>query len=133
MPYVRGQVEDEQIHERYHRMVLGGIDYPGYKNETVVARYTNDHPEGSTKPSTASNRRISGDFQGSRIVMISMDPGLASASSGKEGTSTFEKKKVKKAADQEFLTHLLPQSNMTLTEDLFRLSLLFRSRKYFRS
>lgn len=28
MPYVRGQPEDEQIHDRYHRVTVGGIDYP---------------------------------------------------------------------------------------------------------
>lgn len=28
MPYVRGQPEDEQIHDRYHRVAVGGIDYP---------------------------------------------------------------------------------------------------------
>ncbi|GJJ74222.1 N-acetyltransferase [Entomortierella parvispora] len=95
MPYVRGQVEDEQIHERYHRTVLGGIDYPGYKNETVVARYTDDQQESTAKTSTTTNRRISGDFQGSRIVVVSMEPNLATATSGKDGTSTFEKKKVK--------------------------------------
>ncbi|KAI8356372.1 ESCO1/2 acetyl-transferase-domain-containing protein, partial [Mortierella sp. GBAus27b] len=36
MPFVRGQPEDEQIHERYHRAIMGGIDYPGYKNEVNV-------------------------------------------------------------------------------------------------
>jgi len=129
MPYVRGQVEDEQIHERYHRMVLGGIDYPGYKNESVVARYSDDHPEGSTKPSSATNRRISGDFQGSRIVMVSMEPNLASASSGKEGTSTFEKKKVR-----EQIRSGRPKTPSPLVIDWIFISFyFFRSRRSFRS
>ncbi|RUS18899.1 ESCO1/2 acetyl-transferase-domain-containing protein [Endogone sp. FLAS-F59071] len=36
MSYNRGQGEDDTIHEAYHRAAVGGIDYPGYKNEIVV-------------------------------------------------------------------------------------------------
>ncbi|KAG0348862.1 N-acetyltransferase esco2 [Podila humilis] len=53
MPYVRGQPEDEQIHDRYHRAAVGGIDYPGYKNEVVVARFIDHELEQSILPSSA--------------------------------------------------------------------------------
>ncbi|KAI1320487.1 N-acetyltransferase esco2 [Mortierella claussenii] len=96
MPYVRGQPEDERTHELYHRAVVGGIDYPGYKNEVVVARY-ND-PDVGTPPhqqqqQQQQNRRMSGhssllDAADSRIVLISM------ADTGKPA-SPMEKRKVK--------------------------------------
>ena len=92
MPYVKGQIEDERIHDRHHRTVLGGIDYPGYKNETVVARYTDDL-DGRSTSTMSTNRRISsGDFQNSRIVVVSMEstPGTGALT----GTSSHEKRKV---------------------------------------
>ncbi|KAG0046159.1 N-acetyltransferase esco2 [Gryganskiella cystojenkinii] len=91
MPYVKGQIEDEKIHDRHHRTVLGGIEYPGYKNETVVARYADDL---DGKSVTTTNRRTSsGDFQDSRIVVISMEPSLGNGAS--TGTSSHEKRKVR--------------------------------------
>ncbi|KAG0212665.1 N-acetyltransferase esco2 [Mortierella sp. GBA30] len=90
MPYIRGQQEDEQIHDRYHRAVLGGIDYPGYKNEVVVARFNDldlggagrqEESNGSSSSNgmTIRSKSISssskdstylGDISGSRIVMV---------------------------------------------------------------
>ncbi|KAF9187606.1 N-acetyltransferase esco2 [Haplosporangium sp. Z 767] len=95
MPYVRGQPEDEQIHDRYHRAAVGGIDYPGYKNEIVVARYNDqdfDQLHGRSS-SNGSNGDVHGSFaeaSSSRIVMVSMsDTGTST------NGSSFEKRKVK--------------------------------------
>ncbi|KAF9304911.1 N-acetyltransferase esco2 [Mortierella antarctica] len=90
MPYVRGQPEDEQIHDRYHRVTVGGIDYPGYKNEVVVARFSDQELEQSAIPasSTSSSQNHStstGSLGESRIVVVSM----------MDGGSIFEKKKVR--------------------------------------
>ncbi|KAF9969053.1 ADP-ribosylation factor GTPase activating protein, ER-Golgi transport, partial [Actinomortierella ambigua] len=86
MPYVRGQPEDEAIHDRYHRTVVGGIDYPGYKNEVVIAHFDDDE-------SVETNRRLSTNFGAqeseARIVVISM------SDTATGGSSSFEKKKVK--------------------------------------
>ncbi|KAF9108609.1 N-acetyltransferase esco2 [Mortierella sp. AM989] len=100
MPYVRGQPEDEQIHDRYHRAILGGIDYPGYKNEIVVATFNDFKADQSTNSSNNSgggNGTLthSNDLSNSRIVMVSMsDPGKPTLSLA-SGGSSFEKKKVK--------------------------------------
>ncbi|KAF9352487.1 N-acetyltransferase esco2 [Mortierella sp. AD094] len=105
MPYVRGQSEDEQIHDRYHRAVLGGVDYPGYKNEIVVATYSDLKVEQHhvNKNATSIGGSVNGngtptaasELSNSRIVMVSMsDPGK-SASSLASGGSGFEKRKVK--------------------------------------
>ena len=109
MPYVRGQPEDEQIHDRYHRAALGGIDYPGYKNEVVVARFRDQEVESSvasagrnsssakgnlvSTSSSSSSSILWGEASSSRIVMVSMsDAGRASSVS--TSGSNFEKKKV---------------------------------------
>ncbi|KAF9105580.1 N-acetyltransferase esco2 [Mortierella sp. GBA35] len=103
MPYVRGQPEDEQIHDRYHRAALGGIDYPGYKNEIVVARYRDQESEskGDSLSSSSSSSGASplwGDTSSSRIVMVSMtDPGRTTSASA--SGSNFEKKKVKEVLE----------------------------------
>ncbi|KAG0076484.1 N-acetyltransferase esco2 [Podila epicladia] len=94
MPYVRGQPEDEQIHERYHRVTVGGIDYPGYKNEVVVARFSDQELEQSVIPvsSTSSSHYHSastGLLGESRIVVVSMT----------DGGSIFEKKKVREVLE----------------------------------
>ncbi|KAF9996426.1 N-acetyltransferase esco2 [Entomortierella chlamydospora] len=106
MPYVRGQSEDEQIHDRYHRAVLGGVDYPGYKNEIVVATYSDFKVEqhhvnknatsiGSSSINGSGALTAASELSNSRIVMVSMsDPGK-SASSLASGGSSFEKRKVK--------------------------------------
>ncbi|KAI8599786.1 ESCO1/2 acetyl-transferase-domain-containing protein [Dissophora ornata] len=102
MPYVRGQPEDEQIHDRYHRAVLGGIDFPGYKNEVVVARY-NDFENSERHHVAASNSgnkslNGGGELSYSRIVMVSMsDAGRSTSTSATTmtGGSSFEKRKVK--------------------------------------
>lgn len=110
MPYVRGQPEDEQIHDRYHRAALGGIDYPGYKNEVVVARFRDQEIESSvastgrsgggakgnsvSTSSSSSSSLLWGETSSSRIVMVSMsDAGRASSVSA--SGSNFEKKKVR--------------------------------------
>ncbi|KAF9273387.1 N-acetyltransferase esco2 [Mortierella alpina] len=107
MPFVRGQQEDEQIHDRYHRAVLGGIDYPGYKNEVVVAQF-NDPDFGHgyrnhnsiSNAGKANNNSLNGDsslddvLSGSRIVMVSMSDSGRSNSAASGGSSS-EKKKVK--------------------------------------
>lgn len=96
MPFVRGQPEDEQIHERYHRAIMGGIDYPGYKNEVNVAFYQDPDSAGIPPSGIGSNNSTgtgSGASGNSRIVMVSMsDTGKPTVSGG---TSSFEKKKVK--------------------------------------
>ncbi|KAF9425447.1 N-acetyltransferase esco2 [Podila epigama] len=117
MPYVRGQVEDEQIHDRYHRAVVGGIDYPGYKNEVVVARFREleladggGGGAGSGQQHAIATSSITKSVTGaistsstvtpstlsvlgeSRIVMVSMMD---------NGGSIFERKKV-----QEVLKHV---------------------------
>ncbi|KAG9062756.1 N-acetyltransferase esco2 [Linnemannia hyalina] len=117
MPYVRGQPEDEQIHDRYHRAALGGIDYPGYKNEVVVARFRDQEVEScvasagrnggsakgnsvstSSSSSSSSSSLLWGEASSSRIVMVSMsDAGRASSVSA--GSSNFEKKKVKEVLE----------------------------------
>ncbi|KAF9951431.1 N-acetyltransferase esco2 [Mortierella alpina] len=106
MPFIRGQQEDEQIHDRYHRAVLGGIDHPGYKNEVVVAQFNDpDFGNGSSINSSISNtvkgsNNFSGDssldhvLSGSRIVMVSMSESGRSNSAASGGSSS-EKKKVK--------------------------------------
>ncbi|CAG8477661.1 4244_t:CDS:2 [Ambispora gerdemannii] len=38
MSYSKG-TEDDLVHDRYHRGVIGGIDYPGYKNEVVIQEF----------------------------------------------------------------------------------------------
>ncbi|KAF9566628.1 N-acetyltransferase esco2 [Mortierella alpina] len=106
MPFVRGQQEDEQIHDRYHRAVLGGVDYPGYKNEVVVALFNdpdfghgdrnNRRFSNTGKGHNSSNIDSSFDsvLSGSRIVMVSMsDSGRSHPAAS--GGSTSEKKKVK--------------------------------------
>ncbi|KAG0258332.1 N-acetyltransferase esco2 [Mortierella polycephala] len=95
MPYVRGQPEDEQIHDRYHRAAVGGIDYPGYKNEVVVARYNDQdfdqlHGRGSSNGSNGDAHGSFAETSSSRIVMVSMSD-TGTTTSG----SSFEKKKVK--------------------------------------
>ncbi|KAF9281264.1 N-acetyltransferase esco2 [Linnemannia elongata] len=115
MPYVRGQPEDEQIHDRYHRAALGGIDYPGYKNEVVVARFRDQEVEWSvasagrnsssakgnsvsTSSAPSSSSLLWGESSSSRIVMVSMsDAGRASSVSA--SGSNFEKKKVKEVLE----------------------------------
>ncbi|KAF9341681.1 N-acetyltransferase esco2 [Linnemannia elongata] len=115
MPYVRGQPEDEQIHDRYHRAALGGIDYPGYKNEVVVARFREQEVESSaasagrnsssakgnsvsTSSAPSSSSLLLGEAPSSRIVMVSMsDAGRASSVSA--SGSNFEKKKVKEVLE----------------------------------
>lgn len=97
MPYVRGQPEDEQIHDRYHRAIVGGIDYPGYKNEVVVAIYndvgTAGLPHSGSSGGTGGSTGSSGN---SRIVMVSMsDTGKSTTSSSVSSASSFEKKKVR--------------------------------------
>ncbi|KAF9967574.1 N-acetyltransferase esco2 [Mortierella alpina] len=107
MPFVRGQQEDEQIHDRYHRAVLGGIDYPGYKNEVVVAQFSDpDFGYGSRRNSSSINSNGKGNnssngdsslddvLSGSRIVMVTMSDSGRSNSAGSGGSSA-EKKKVK--------------------------------------
>lgn len=116
MPYVRGQPEDEQIHDRYHRAALGGIDYPGYKNEVVVARFRDQERESSvvsaernggsakgnsvsmSSSSSASASLLWGEASNSRIVMVSM-PDAGRASSVSASGSNFEKKKVKEVLE----------------------------------
>ncbi|CAG8595667.1 10092_t:CDS:2 [Ambispora leptoticha] len=39
MSYSKG-TEDDLVHDRYHRGVIGGIDYPGYKNEIVIQEFS---------------------------------------------------------------------------------------------
>jgi hypothetical protein len=116
MPYVRGQPEDEQIHDRYHRAALGGIDYPGYKNEIVVARFRDlevevnggalggrngsgvgsvDVKGDSVLSSLSSPSVVWGDAASSRIVMVSMSDSGRIAGSVSASSSNFEKKKVK--------------------------------------
>ncbi|KAF9215440.1 N-acetyltransferase esco2 [Podila verticillata] len=92
MPYVRGQPEDEQIHDRYHRVAVGGIDYPGYKNEVVVARFGDQELEQSAVPSSSSASQqhlASTGSLGARIVVVSMT----------DGGSNFEKKKVREVLE----------------------------------
>ncbi|ORY00913.1 hypothetical protein K493DRAFT_335140 [Basidiobolus meristosporus CBS 931.73] len=38
MQYSRGQEDDDAFHDKYHRAVIAGIEYPHYKNETVASR-----------------------------------------------------------------------------------------------
>ncbi|OZJ04792.1 hypothetical protein BZG36_01873 [Bifiguratus adelaidae] len=38
MSYARGRIEDDALHERYHKASIGGIDYSGYKDEDIVDR-----------------------------------------------------------------------------------------------
>ncbi|KAF9153651.1 N-acetyltransferase esco2 [Linnemannia schmuckeri] len=112
MPYVRGQPEDEQIHDRYHRAVLGGIDYPGYKNEVVIARFRDQEVEstvastgrsggtakGDSVSTSSSSSSLWGEASSSRIVMVSMsDTGRTSSVSA--NGSNFEKKKVKEVLE----------------------------------
>ncbi|KAF9906378.1 N-acetyltransferase esco2 [Linnemannia zychae] len=116
MPYVRGQPEDEQIHDRYHRAALGGIDYPGYKNEVVVARFRDLEVEtnggrngggsvgsvgvkGNSTLSSSSSSIVWGDAANSRIVMVSMSDSSGTASSVSASGSNFEKKKVKEVLE----------------------------------
>ncbi|CAO3572738.1 unnamed protein product [Mortierella alpina] len=107
MPFVRGQQEDEQIHDRYHRAVLGGIDYPGYKNEVVVAQFSDpDFGYGFRRNSSSINTTGKGNsmsngdsslddaLSSSRIVMVAMLDSGRSNSAGSGGSSA-EKKKVK--------------------------------------
>ncbi|KAG0341515.1 N-acetyltransferase esco2 [Podila horticola] len=94
MPYVRGQPEDEQIHDRYHRVAVGGIDYSGYKNEVVVARFSDQELEQSVIPASSSSSAhhqppSTGPLGESRIVMVSMT----------DGGSIFEKKKVREVLE----------------------------------
>ncbi|KAF9990820.1 N-acetyltransferase esco2 [Mortierella antarctica] len=106
MPFVRGQQEDEQIHDRYHRAVLGGIDYPGYKNEVVVAhfndpdfghgyRHNSNNNNSSSSKTGKGNHNSNGDsslddvLSGSRVVMVSMS----------DSGSSSEKKKVKEVLE----------------------------------
>ncbi|KAG0291990.1 N-acetyltransferase esco2 [Dissophora globulifera] len=95
MPYVKGQPEDEQIHDRYHRAVLGGIDFPGYKNEVVVAQFNDVEAEHQRNTATSGGGHISS----SRIVMVSMTdsgkPAVAAGSGAGGSGSSFEKRKVK--------------------------------------
>lgn len=107
MPYVRGQPEDEQVHDRYHRATLGGIDYPSYKNEVVVARFRDQEVEstgtsavrngGTVKGEsvTTSSSSLWGEASSSRIVMVSMSDAGRTTSSVSAGGSNFEKKKVR--------------------------------------
>jgi hypothetical protein len=107
MPYVRGQPEDEQIHDRYHRAALGGIDYPGYKNEVVVARFRDQEVESNGTSAvrssstakgesvTTSSSSLWGEVSSSRIVMVSMSDAGRITSSVSAGGSNFEKKKVR--------------------------------------
>ncbi|KAF9124516.1 N-acetyltransferase esco2 [Mortierella sp. 14UC] len=117
MPYIRGQPEDEQIHDRYHRVALGGIDYPGYKNEVVVSRFrdldgeANGGASGGRNGSgggggvkgesglSSSSSAVWRDAEGSRIVMVSMSDSGRTAGSISAGGSSFEKKKVKEVLD----------------------------------
>ncbi|KAG0036492.1 N-acetyltransferase esco2 [Podila clonocystis] len=95
MPYVRGQPDDEQIHDRYHRVAVGGIDYPGYKNEVVVARFSDQELEQSVIPASSSSSSAqhqsasTGSLGESRIVVVSMT----------DGGSIFEKKKVREVLE----------------------------------
>ncbi|KAF9430307.1 N-acetyltransferase esco2 [Entomortierella beljakovae] len=91
MPYVRGQSEDEQIHDRYHRAALGGIDYPGYKNEIVAATFNDFKPGHNPASGTSASTN---ELYNSRIVVISMSDTGKSASLA-SGASSFEKRKVK--------------------------------------
>ncbi|KAG0381043.1 N-acetyltransferase esco2 [Mortierella sp. AD032] len=112
MPYTRGQPEDEQIHDRYHRAVLGGIDYPGYKNEVVVARFRDLDVEangasaarngsGSVKGDSVSSSSSAqlGDGLSSRIVMVSMSDSNRTSASVPANGSNYEKKKVKEVLE----------------------------------
>ncbi|KAG0296817.1 N-acetyltransferase esco2 [Linnemannia gamsii] len=111
MPYVRGQPEDEQIHDRYHRAALGGIDYPSYKNEVVVARFRDQEVEstgtsavrnsGTAKGEsvTTASSSLWGEASSSRIVMVSMSDVGRTTSSVSAGGSNFEKKKVKEVLE----------------------------------
>lgn len=96
MPYVRGQPEDEQIHDRYHRATVGGIDYPGYKNEVVVAVYNDPETAGLAHSGISGGTGGStGNSGNSRIVMVPMsDTGKSTTSSSASSASSFEKKKV---------------------------------------
>ncbi|KAI7817452.1 hypothetical protein BC939DRAFT_496653 [Gamsiella multidivaricata] len=106
MPYVCGQPEDEQIHERYHRGVMGGIDYPVYKHEVVVATFSDFENEsfGGGRGGRRSSGGGTGNARGemgmaySRIVMVSMsDAGRTTTSSSSPAASSgsgFEKRKV---------------------------------------
>lgn len=99
MPYVRGQPEDEQIHEKYHRAALGGIDYPGYKNEVVVATHNDLETAGPPPTRSSGNAGNAGggiaSSSNSRIVMVSMsDTGKPTTSSSVSSASSFEKRKV---------------------------------------
>ncbi|KAF9353613.1 N-acetyltransferase esco2 [Mortierella sp. NVP85] len=101
MPYVRGQPEDEQIHEKYHRAILGGLDYPGYKNEVVVATFTDLEMAGPPHIGSSGNTGSAGgggvtSGGNSRIVMVSMsDTGKPTTASSVSSASSFEKRKVK--------------------------------------
>ncbi|KAJ3279549.1 Establishment of cohesion 1 [Borealophlyctis nickersoniae] len=43
MEYALGKQEDEALHDRYHRTAVGGIDWPGYKTETVVQTFPHEN------------------------------------------------------------------------------------------
>ncbi|KAK9761715.1 hypothetical protein K7432_013166 [Basidiobolus ranarum] len=38
MQYSRGQEDDDAFHDKYHRAVIAGIEYPHYKNEMIASR-----------------------------------------------------------------------------------------------
>ncbi|ORZ28468.1 ESCO1/2 acetyl-transferase-domain-containing protein [Lobosporangium transversale] len=100
MPYVRGQPEDERTHDSYHRAALGGVDYPGYKNEVVVAQFNdigttsaNDQNKNRrVSVGTSSSSAMDSNLSNSRIVMISM------SDAGKPA-SPVEKRKVREVLE----------------------------------
>ncbi|RKO90533.1 ESCO1/2 acetyl-transferase-domain-containing protein [Blyttiomyces helicus] len=53
MEYITSQHEDRELHERYHRAVVGGIDWAGYKTEQVVENFPDD--------------------EGARIILVTSD------------------------------------------------------------
>ncbi|CAJ0650923.1 14057_t:CDS:2 [Entrophospora sp. SA101] len=45
MCYSRGISEDDALHSKYHRAVIGGIIYSSYKNEVILEQCLKDNKE----------------------------------------------------------------------------------------
>ncbi|KAI9142135.1 hypothetical protein BKA69DRAFT_1166267 [Paraphysoderma sedebokerense] len=72
MSFRRGHEEDEKLHNRHHKAVVGGVDWPGYKTEDVVIEFNND----TKMPSGAITDRIvevssqSGSFEKKKLRVV---------------------------------------------------------------
>ncbi|KAJ1924177.1 hypothetical protein IWQ60_005378 [Tieghemiomyces parasiticus] len=59
LSYQRGQTEDEMVHDKYHRSVVRGVKYPGYKSEVTISTFL---PEQHVPEET--NAKLSSDGSG---------------------------------------------------------------------